>query len=120
MPIATWFHVETILELQSENPFIDQDVGAVSLYQSAGSTPMLCATEHKHQPCFQLPASIPYDNFLKAAGCWYLEKELKLRVIMRLEYHSTFMLSIFALEPANFVFLMPHLVDIWSLHLVYS
>ncbi|XWS32523.1 hypothetical protein CRYUN_Cryun23aG0165400 [Craigia yunnanensis] len=61
-------HVESG-SLKSENPFIDQDIGAVSLYQSAGSTPMLCATEHKHQPCFQLPASIPYDNFLKAAGC---------------------------------------------------
>lgn len=55
--------------LKSENPFIDQDAGAVSLNQYAGTTPMLCATEYQLQPCFQLPASSPYDNFLKAAGC---------------------------------------------------
>ncbi|KAM7262533.1 hypothetical protein ACFE04_000216 [Oxalis oulophora] len=34
------------------------------------NTPMLCATEYQnHPPFFQLPASSPYDNFLKAAGC---------------------------------------------------
>ncbi|XWS45739.1 hypothetical protein CRYUN_Cryun14cG0005500 [Craigia yunnanensis] len=61
-------HVESG-SLKSKNPFIDQDDGAVSLNQSAGTTPMLCATEYQHQLCFQLPASSPYDNFLKAAGC---------------------------------------------------
>ena len=69
MHIATRFNVENILELQSTNPFIDQDTGAVSLNQFAGSTPMLCATEYHYPRCFQLPASSPYDNFLKAAGC---------------------------------------------------
>ncbi|GMJ16160.1 EFR3 OF PLANT 1 [Hibiscus trionum] len=54
---------------KSENPFLDENIGPVSLNQSAGTSLKLCATEHQQQPCFQLPASIPYDNFLKAAGC---------------------------------------------------
>ncbi|XVE75621.1 hypothetical protein DITRI_Ditri12bG0107900 [Diplodiscus trichospermus] len=38
--------------------------------QPIGSLPMLCATEYQHHPqSFSLPASSPYDNFLKAAGC---------------------------------------------------
>ncbi|XWS35528.1 hypothetical protein CRYUN_Cryun20dG0004900 [Craigia yunnanensis] len=61
-------HVESG-SLKSTNPFIDQDAGAVSLNQFAGTTPMLCATEYQYLRCFQLPASSPYDNFLKAAGC---------------------------------------------------
>ncbi|KAK8654600.1 hypothetical protein V6N13_128559 [Hibiscus sabdariffa] len=52
---------------KSENPYIDENIGAVSFNQSSGTSLKLCATEHQHQPCFQLPASIPYDNFLKAA-----------------------------------------------------
>ncbi|KAG4115325.1 hypothetical protein ERO13_D12G096900v2 [Gossypium hirsutum] len=55
--------------LKAENPFLDDNIGTVSLNQPAGANLMLCANEHQHQPCFQLPASIPYDNFLKAAGC---------------------------------------------------
>ncbi|KAH1073450.1 hypothetical protein J1N35_025778 [Gossypium stocksii] len=55
--------------LKAENPFLDDNIGAVSLNQPSGANLMLCANEHQHQPCFQLPASIPYDNFLKAAGC---------------------------------------------------
>ncbi|KAB2052147.1 hypothetical protein ES319_A12G099300v1 [Gossypium barbadense] len=55
--------------LKAENPFLDDNIGAVSLNQPAGANLMLCANGHQHQPCFQLPASIPYDNFLKAAGC---------------------------------------------------
>ncbi|XVF79641.1 hypothetical protein PTKIN_Ptkin15bG0005400 [Pterospermum kingtungense] len=54
---------------KSKNPFMDDDFVAVPLNQSADTTPMLCATEYQHQLCFQLPASSPYDNFLKAAGC---------------------------------------------------
>ncbi|XVF22936.1 hypothetical protein REPUB_Repub12eG0213800 [Reevesia pubescens] len=61
-------HVESG-SLKSENPFIDQHVGVVSLHQSAGTIPMRCAAEYQHHSCFQLPASSPYDNFLKAAGC---------------------------------------------------
>ncbi|KAK3011819.1 hypothetical protein RJ639_010626 [Escallonia herrerae] len=52
------------------NPFLEQNVTATSLKQSSGSIPMLCATEYQHHPqSFRLPASSPYDNFLKAAGC---------------------------------------------------
>ncbi|KAM5575028.1 hypothetical protein ABKV19_014126 [Rosa sericea] len=51
----------------SGNPFLDAN--AVPVNQPAGNGPKLCATEFQHYPCFQLPASSPYDNFLKAAGC---------------------------------------------------
>ncbi|KAK6285271.1 hypothetical protein POUND7_011450 [Theobroma cacao] len=55
--------------VKSENPFIDQNMGAVSWNQYAGTALMLCATEYHQQPYFQLPVSSPYDHFLKAAGC---------------------------------------------------
>ncbi|XVE76738.1 hypothetical protein DITRI_Ditri13aG0005500 [Diplodiscus trichospermus] len=61
-------HVESG-PLKSKNPFRDEDAEAVFSNQFAGTIPMLCATEYYYQPCFQLPASMPYDNFLKAAGC---------------------------------------------------
>ncbi|KAM5552228.1 protein SEMI-ROLLED LEAF 2 [Rosa sericea] len=51
----------------SGNPFLDAN--AVPVNQPAGNGPKLCATESQHYPRFQLPASSPYDNFLKAAGC---------------------------------------------------
>ncbi|KAM1363707.1 hypothetical protein ACFX15_028054 [Malus domestica] len=52
----------------SGNPFLESS--AVSLNQSVGNgSSMLCATEYQYYPQFQLPASSPYDNFLKAAGC---------------------------------------------------
>ncbi|XP_070674034.1 protein SEMI-ROLLED LEAF 2 [Malus domestica] len=52
----------------SGNPFLESN--AVSLNQSVGNgSSMLCATEYQYYPHFQLPASSPYDNFLKAAGC---------------------------------------------------
>ncbi|KAM1263623.1 hypothetical protein ACFX2G_029222 [Malus domestica] len=52
----------------SGNPFLESS--AVSLNQSVGNgSSMLCATEYQYYPHFQLPASSPYDNFLKAAGC---------------------------------------------------
>ncbi|CAI9099950.1 OLC1v1036852C1 [Oldenlandia corymbosa var. corymbosa] len=51
------------------NPFLEQDTHAVASKPSP-AVPMLCAAEYKHQPqSFRLPASSPYDNFLKAAGC---------------------------------------------------
>ncbi|KAK0574239.1 hypothetical protein LWI29_020205 [Acer saccharum] len=52
-----------------ENPFLDQKLNGILYNQSASSHPMPCATEYQLQPHFQLPASSPYDNFLKAAGC---------------------------------------------------
>ncbi|XP_050385943.1 protein SEMI-ROLLED LEAF 2 isoform X2 [Argentina anserina] len=51
----------------SGNPFLDANV--VPANQPVGNGPMLCATGLQHYPRFQLPASSPYDNFLKAAGC---------------------------------------------------
>ncbi|RXH94051.1 hypothetical protein DVH24_016118 [Malus domestica] len=59
---------ENHLGLQSGNPFLESS--AISLNQSVGNgSSMLCATEYQPYPHFQLPASSPYDNFLKAAGC---------------------------------------------------
>ncbi|KAK9041398.1 hypothetical protein V6N11_016500 [Hibiscus sabdariffa] len=53
--------VSPVLEqIDSTNPF----------KQPLDTLPMPCATEyHNHPPFFSLPASTPYDNFLKAAGC---------------------------------------------------
>ncbi|AES87954.1 hypothetical protein MtrunA17_Chr4g0019461 [Medicago truncatula] len=56
--------------LQSGNPFLDSNLGAPSPTTLPESGPMLCATAYQQQAAFfQLPASRPYDNFLKAAGC---------------------------------------------------
>ncbi|KAK4842260.1 hypothetical protein QYF36_018742 [Acer negundo] len=61
-------HVEPVTSM-GENPFLDQKLNAILNNQSASSHPMPCATEYQLLPHFQLPASSPYDNFLKAAGC---------------------------------------------------
>ncbi|KAE9620179.1 hypothetical protein Lalb_Chr01g0000401 [Lupinus albus] len=55
----------------SGNPFLDSNVGPpTSLNTLPDTTPRLCATAYQHEAdFFQLPASRPYDNFLKAAGC---------------------------------------------------
>ncbi|KAF5752651.1 hypothetical protein HS088_TW01G00566 [Tripterygium wilfordii] len=55
---------------KSGNPFLDENVGPTSQIPSSNTGSMFCATEYQHQPHFyQLPASSPYDKFLKAAGC---------------------------------------------------
>uniref|UniRef100_A0A2N9HB77 Uncharacterized protein n=1 Tax=Fagus sylvatica TaxID=28930 RepID=A0A2N9HB77_FAGSY len=52
------------------NPFLDESFVTNSGQQSPDPVPMPCATEYQHHPhFFRLPASSPYDNFLKAAGC---------------------------------------------------
>uniref|UniRef100_A0A2N9G7V7 Uncharacterized protein n=1 Tax=Fagus sylvatica TaxID=28930 RepID=A0A2N9G7V7_FAGSY len=52
------------------NPFLDESFVSNSGQQSPDPVPMPCATEYQHYPhFFRLPASSPYDNFLKAAGC---------------------------------------------------
>lgn len=52
---------------QSGNPFLDQEIPAVP---SRSPLPTICAAELQNHPqTFKLPASSPYDNFLKAAGC---------------------------------------------------
>ncbi|XP_059668417.1 protein SEMI-ROLLED LEAF 2 isoform X2 [Cornus florida] len=51
------------------NPFLDQKTPNPDI-TSLGTVTMPCATEYQHNPhAFRLPASSPYDNFLKAAGC---------------------------------------------------
>nr|GMC82352.1 protein EFR3 homolog B-like isoform X1 [Ipomoea batatas] len=52
-------------EVANSNPFSD----VASLVQSIDTAPMTCAAEFQHHPgYFVLPASSPFDNFLKAAG----------------------------------------------------
>lgn len=52
------------------NPFLDHNVTAISSKPHVGSVPMHCASEYQHYShSFKLPATSPYDNFLKAAGC---------------------------------------------------
>ncbi|XP_043691878.1 protein SEMI-ROLLED LEAF 2-like isoform X3 [Telopea speciosissima] len=55
---------------QIGNPFLDQNINANLHKPMVGTGPLLCATEFQQHPNFYgLPASSPYDNFLKAAGC---------------------------------------------------
>ncbi|KAI3409223.1 uncharacterized protein J3R85_019581 [Psidium guajava] len=52
------------------NPFLDNDQDANMQKPTVGTATFLCSTEYQHNPSFfRLPASSPYDNFLKAAGC---------------------------------------------------
>ncbi|GMI79645.1 EFR3 OF PLANT 2 [Hibiscus trionum] len=52
------------------DPVLEQIDSTNAFKQLISTLPMPCATEyHNHPPCFSLPASTPYDNFLKAAGC---------------------------------------------------
>ncbi|GAU28576.1 hypothetical protein TSUD_269160 [Trifolium subterraneum] len=54
----------------SGNPFLDSNISSTLPGTLPETGPRLCATEYQHQAAFfQLPASRPYDNFLKAAGC---------------------------------------------------
>ncbi|KAI9116525.1 hypothetical protein K1719_012692 [Acacia pycnantha] len=48
------------------NPFLE--LNFATMPGATPTTPMLCATTYQYQT-FQLLASSPYDNFLKAAGC---------------------------------------------------
>ncbi|XP_034694612.1 protein SEMI-ROLLED LEAF 2 isoform X1 [Vitis riparia] len=52
------------------NPFSDQNFAANLHKPPIEPAPIHSATEYLHHPhFFKLPASSPYDNFLKAAGC---------------------------------------------------
>ncbi|XP_058729483.1 protein SEMI-ROLLED LEAF 2-like [Vicia villosa] len=63
-------NVQQSLPLVSVNPFMDSNFGSNSPSTLPETAPRLCATSYQHQDAFfQLPASRPYDNFLKAAGC---------------------------------------------------
>ncbi|MBA0635318.1 hypothetical protein Godav_000057 [Gossypium davidsonii] len=51
-------------------PIVEQTGNTNLFKQLTGTLPMPCAIEyHNHPPFFSLPASTPYDNFLKAASC---------------------------------------------------
>ncbi|GLT96039.1 hypothetical protein SLE2022_136880 [Rubroshorea leprosula] len=51
------------------NTSLDQNVTTISI-KPFRNLSMLCVTEHQPPPqLFQLPASSPYEKFLKAAGC---------------------------------------------------
>ncbi|XP_030492904.2 protein SEMI-ROLLED LEAF 2 isoform X1 [Cannabis sativa] len=52
----------------SGNPFLASNLNELSYYSSVNTGPTPCSTVYHHN-FFQLPASSPYDNFLKAAGC---------------------------------------------------
>ncbi|KAG6771288.1 hypothetical protein POTOM_022636 [Populus tomentosa] len=55
---------------KATNPFLDQNLIASPQIAPVGTVQMHCATEYQHLPdLFRLPASSPFDNFLKAAGC---------------------------------------------------
>ncbi|CAL0326641.1 unnamed protein product [Lupinus luteus] len=65
------YHIDATFQFQKVgNPFLDENI-AVDLYKpNSDPVPMLCASEYQNLPClFKLPATSPYDNFLKAAGC---------------------------------------------------
>lgn len=61
---------ELKMTMQVHNPSIDENFTANASKPPLSPVPMQCSTEYKHPPnLFRLPASSPYDNFLKAAGC---------------------------------------------------
>ncbi|OMO71295.1 Armadillo-type [Corchorus capsularis] len=57
-------------ETKQAGLLLEQTASTNPFMQTAGTLPMQCATEYQNHPqSFRLPASSPYDNFLKAAGC---------------------------------------------------
>ncbi|KAH9648257.1 hypothetical protein KPL70_025516 [Citrus sinensis] len=56
--------------LMVDNPLTDERITPNSNKPPVGTVTTQCASEYQHHPqYFRLPASSPYDNFLKAAGC---------------------------------------------------
>lgn len=52
------------------NPFLEQNIITSPQLPVVGTVQMQCGAEYQHHPnFFRLPASSPFDNFLKAAGC---------------------------------------------------
>ncbi|KAJ6756298.1 putative EXPRESSED-RELATED [Salix purpurea] len=74
-------HCETLLmgkatedvscdERPVSNPFLEQNITASPQIPPVGTVQMQCGAEYQlHPNFFRLPASSPFDNFLKAAGC---------------------------------------------------
>ncbi|KAE9590726.1 hypothetical protein Lalb_Chr20g0110701 [Lupinus albus] len=64
-------HMDADFQFQKVgNPFLDENI-VLDLYKPTSEpVPMLCVSESQNLPqLFKLPATSPYDNFLKAAGC---------------------------------------------------
>ncbi|XP_006648302.1 protein SEMI-ROLLED LEAF 2-like [Oryza brachyantha] len=53
---------------QNTNPFLQQNLDGYPKYVAGGEA-MAAAGDEFHQQFLKLPASTPYDTFLKAAGC---------------------------------------------------
>ncbi|KAF1897601.1 hypothetical protein Lal_00032358 [Lupinus albus] len=52
------------------NPFLDENISEDLYKPTSDHAPMLFASEYQNLPhLFTLPATSPYDHFLKAAGC---------------------------------------------------
>ncbi|CAM8920133.1 unnamed protein product [Rhodiola kirilowii] len=68
--ISSYSQNEPGFQIQkSGNPFVDQHTMDIIIPTHVSFGPMQCATEFNNPHFFRLPASSPYDNFLKAAGC---------------------------------------------------
>ncbi|KAI4330508.1 hypothetical protein MLD38_028794 [Melastoma candidum] len=56
--------------VEAGNPFLEDNYDSNFPMAASTTMPLQCSTEFNHNPNgFRLPASNPYDNFLKAAGC---------------------------------------------------
>ncbi|TQE11734.1 hypothetical protein C1H46_002576 [Malus baccata] len=67
--ITSGFHAD-FGSYRSGNPFVDDTATSYNPPPTAGHASVMCVNEYQHHPhSFRLPASSPYDNFLKAAGC---------------------------------------------------
>uniref|UniRef100_A0A7N0VBA1 ARM repeat superfamily protein n=1 Tax=Kalanchoe fedtschenkoi TaxID=63787 RepID=A0A7N0VBA1_KALFE len=62
--IEPGFHIQN-----GGNPFVEGNTLDIVPSLHVSFAPMQCATEFSNPNFFRLPASSPYDNFLKAAGC---------------------------------------------------
>jgi len=73
--------------MQSGNPFLDSNFDSTSHNALPDTAPRPCATAYQHQAAFfQLPASRPYDNFLKAAGCWFVVEKMVILIVELLDH----------------------------------
>ncbi|KAG6537290.1 hypothetical protein ZIOFF_002377 [Zingiber officinale] len=62
--------IDQVGKVQSGNPFLDEDLVDIQRKHSNTGNNTLVPIDFLYQPqCLKLPASSPFDNFLKAAGC---------------------------------------------------
>lgn len=73
--------------LQMEMQVRDPNFAANSQKPPINPASIHSATVYPQQPSFfKLPASSPYDNFLKAAGCWSTRKVWRPRIFFEFKY----------------------------------